>query len=36
MNPAPVAGFAVFVVATLGLVVNGFSAWLFMRGSTKT
>ncbi|ACD17418.1 cation diffusion facilitator family transporter [Paraburkholderia phytofirmans] len=32
MNPAPVAGFAVFVVATLGVVVNGISAWLFMRG----
>ncbi|CAE6876453.1 cation diffusion facilitator family transporter [Paraburkholderia domus] len=32
MNPAPVAGLAVFVVATVGVVVNGFSAWLFMRG----
>jgi len=31
-NPAPVAGFDVFVVATIGMVVNGFSAWLFMRG----
>ncbi|CAH2787471.1 MAG: Cobalt/zinc/cadmium resistance protein CzcD [uncultured Paraburkholderia sp.] len=31
-NPAPVAGLAVFVVATVGVVVNGFSAWLFMRG----
>lgn len=35
LNPAPVAGFDVFVVATLGLVVNGFSAWLFMRGSKE-
>lgn len=32
MNPAPVAGLVVFVVATVGVVVNGFSAWLFMRG----
>ena len=31
-HPAPVAGFDVFVVATVGMVVNGFSAWLFMRG----
>ncbi|MDR5834583.1 cation diffusion facilitator family transporter [Caballeronia sp. LZ034LL] len=33
IHPAPVAGLDVFVVATLGMVVNGFSAWLFMRGS---
>jgi cobalt-zinc-cadmium efflux system protein len=32
MNPTPVAGLVVFVVATVGVVVNGFSAWLFMRG----
>lgn len=32
MTPAPVAGLAVFVVATIGVVVNGISAWLFMRG----
>ncbi|MFM0213361.1 cation diffusion facilitator family transporter [Paraburkholderia sediminicola] len=32
INPAPVAGLVVFVVATVGVVVNGFSAWLFMRG----
>ncbi|MFM0626085.1 cation diffusion facilitator family transporter [Paraburkholderia xenovorans] len=32
MNPAPVAGLAVFAVATVGVVVNGISAWLFMRG----
>ncbi|WP_322015937.1 cation diffusion facilitator family transporter [Paraburkholderia sp. J12] len=31
--PAPVAGLDVFVVAVIGMVVNGFSAWLFMRGS---
>jgi cobalt-zinc-cadmium efflux system protein len=35
LNPAPVAGFDVFIVATVGLVVNGFSAWLFMRGSKE-
>ena len=35
LNPAPVAGFDVFIVATIGLVVNGFSAWLFMRGSKE-
>jgi cobalt-zinc-cadmium efflux system protein len=35
LNPAPVAGLDVFVVATLGMIVNGFSAWLFMRGSKE-
>ena len=35
MNPAPVAGLAVFVVATIGIVVNGISAWLFMRGQKE-
>ncbi|OWJ59226.1 cation diffusion facilitator family transporter [Paraburkholderia caledonica] len=35
MNPAPVAGLAVFVVATVGVVVNGVSAWLFMRGQKE-
>jgi len=35
LNPEPVAGFDVFIVATIGLVVNGFSAWLFMRGSKE-
>ncbi|WP_250435005.1 cation diffusion facilitator family transporter [Caballeronia sp. ATUFL_F2_KS9A] len=34
-NPAPVAGLDVFIVATLGMVVNGFSAWLFMHGSKE-
>ncbi|MFP3693832.1 cation transporter, partial [Burkholderia sp. SIMBA_048] len=28
LHPASVAGFDVFVVATLGILVNGFSAWL--------
>jgi cobalt-zinc-cadmium efflux system protein len=35
LNPAPVVGLDVFVVATLGMLVNGFSAWLFMRGSKE-
>jgi cobalt-zinc-cadmium efflux system protein len=35
LNPAPVAGFDVFVIATIGMLVNGFSAWLFMRGSKE-
>ena len=35
LNPAPVAGFDVFIVATIGLIVNGLSAWLFMRGSKE-
>jgi cobalt-zinc-cadmium efflux system protein len=35
LNPAPVAGLDVFVVALLGMIVNGFSAWLFMRGSKE-
>ncbi len=34
-NPEPVAGLDVFIVATLGMIVNGFSAWLFMRGSKE-
>jgi cobalt-zinc-cadmium efflux system protein len=32
-QPAPVAGMTVFAVALGGLLVNGFSAWLFMAGS---
>src|SRR6195952_2514816 len=35
LNPEPVAGLDVFIVATIGMVVNGFSAWLFMRGSKE-
>ncbi|WP_020651862.1 cation diffusion facilitator family transporter [Massilia niastensis] len=30
-EPAPVAGLTVSVVAAVGVAVNGFSAWLFMR-----
>ncbi|MCX8565732.1 MAG: cobalt-zinc-cadmium efflux system protein [Glomeribacter sp. 1016415] len=33
MHPAPVAGATVFIVATVGAVINGFSAWLLMSGS---
>lgn len=32
-QPPPVAGLTVAVVAAAGIVVNGASAWLFMRGS---
>jgi cobalt-zinc-cadmium efflux system protein len=35
INPAPVAGLDVFIVATVGMIVNGFSAWLFMRGQKE-
>ena len=35
LNPAPVAGLTVFVVAAAGMLVNGFSAWLFMRGQKE-
>jgi cobalt-zinc-cadmium efflux system protein len=34
-HPAPVAGFDVFIVAMVGMLGNGFSAWLFMRGQEK-
>jgi cobalt-zinc-cadmium efflux system protein len=33
MAPAPVAGVTVSVVAAIGIVINAFSAWLFMSGS---
>ncbi|SEO41471.1 cobalt-zinc-cadmium efflux system protein [Duganella sp. CF517] len=33
MHPDPVAGLTVSVVAGVGILVNGFSAWLFMAGS---
>lgn len=33
MEPAPVAGLTVSVVAGIGIAVNGISAWLFMKGS---
>ena len=32
LSPPPVAGLTVTLVATAALVVNGFSAWLLMRG----
>jgi cobalt-zinc-cadmium efflux system protein len=32
-EPAPVAGVTVIVVAAVGILVNGFSAWLFASGS---
>jgi cobalt-zinc-cadmium efflux system protein len=32
-QPAPVAGATVSIVAAVGVLVNGFSAWLFMSGS---
>jgi cobalt-zinc-cadmium efflux system protein len=33
VHPDPVAGLTVSVVAGIGILVNGFSAWLFMAGS---
>jgi cobalt-zinc-cadmium efflux system protein len=33
IHPDPVAGLTVSVVAGFGILVNGFSAWLFMSGS---
>lgn len=32
-EPAPVAGSQVAVIAAIGVAINGFSAWLFMRGA---
>ena len=32
-TPHPVAGMTVSIVAAIGVVINGFSAWLFMAGS---
>lgn len=34
-HPEGVAGATVSVVAAIGIVINGFSAWLFMRGSKE-
>jgi cobalt-zinc-cadmium efflux system protein len=31
-NPAPVAGVTVITVATIGIFINGFTAWLFASG----
>lgn len=33
LHPAPVSGATVSVVAAIGILINGFSAWLFMSGS---
>ena len=33
VHPDPVAGLTVSVVAGIGILINGFSAWLFMAGS---
>jgi len=33
IDPEPVAAFTVMVVAGIGIIVNGFTAFLFMRGS---
>jgi cobalt-zinc-cadmium efflux system protein len=33
ITPDPVAGLTVSVVAGIGILINGFSAWLFMSGS---
>jgi cobalt-zinc-cadmium efflux system protein len=33
LTPDPVAGLTVSVVAGIGILINGFSAWLFMSGS---
>jgi len=33
ITPDPVAGLTVSVVAGIGILINGFSAWLFMAGS---
>jgi cobalt-zinc-cadmium efflux system protein len=35
LNPTPVEGLVVFVVAGIGMLGNGFSAWLFMRGQKE-
>lgn len=32
INPEPVAGVTVMIVATIGIVINGFTAWLFASG----
>ncbi|MPZ56219.1 MAG: cation diffusion facilitator family transporter [Rhizobiales bacterium] len=32
MHPAPVAGTTVMIVAAIGVVINGITAWLFMSG----
>lgn len=32
LNPEPVAGMTMIVVAAIGILINGFTAWLFMSG----
>ncbi|WP_210485278.1 cation diffusion facilitator family transporter [Microvirga antarctica] len=32
LNPAPVAAVTVMIVAGVGILINGFTAWLFVRG----
>ena len=32
-EPAPVAGSTVSIIAAIGVAINGFSAWLFMKGA---
>ncbi|MDB5857007.1 MAG: cation diffusion facilitator family transporter [Ramlibacter sp.] len=34
-DPEPVAGGLVIIVSLLGVAINGFTAWLFMRGAQK-
>ncbi len=33
IEPAPVVGSTMIIVATVGILINGFTAWLFMSGS---
>lgn len=33
LNPEPVAEMTVIIVATIGIAINGFTAWLFASGS---
>lgn len=33
IEPAPVVGSTMIIVATIGILINGFTAWLFMSGS---
>lgn len=32
LNPEPVAGLTMIIVAAIGILINGFTAWLFMSG----
>jgi len=32
MHPEPAAGLTIMIVAAVGIVINGFTAWMFMRG----